>query len=676
MANPLTQIFDTTGFPPRWYCGDWSTLHGWAHILGDVAIFGAYAAIPLSIGWYAARRKQDLHFPKLYWLFAGFILSCGLTHLIEATIFWHPWYRLSALAKGITAVVSWATVLVLIRALPVAMQIPGTARLNRQLLAEIEERRQSEAAEKEANARLELALDHAGLGTWSWDADTGTCVFSPRALEILELPARERFAPAELISLLPAVHRDRVLAAFREAVEQGGLVTDEYLIERRDYTPRWISVKGRAIVTGLRPARRMSGTIADITDRKLAEAERDRKLAFETGARREAETANRMKDEFLAILSHELRTPLNAILGWVQILQMDETKKEWRQTGLDVIERNARAQARLVDDLLDITAVSSGKISLEFEPVDVRGALNTAAEAILPAAREKSLEILTTVEPGVDGVLADPARLQQILWNLLTNAAKFTPPGGRITLGARREGDHVELSVSDTGEGIDPAFMPHLFDRFRQADSSTTRRHGGLGLGLSLVKTLLEMHGGSVSAESPGLGKGATFRVRLPAADTGVPSPQVADPDSGHTSGGSSAGRLAGLRVLLVEDQAENGEMMACLLRLHGAEVVHVLDGPSALADFDAVAVEGATFDVVVCDVGLPGMDGLELIRSIRAREAAAGHDAVPAIALTGFARHGDRRTAIEAGFDTFLAKPVEIPELLAEVRRLGHRAR
>lgn len=639
--------------------------------MGDFAIFGAYSAIPLSIGWFAVRRKPDLHFPKLYWLFAAFILSCGLTHLIEATIFWHPWYRLSALAKGITAVVSWATVLVLIRALPVAVQIPGTARLNRQLLEEIEERKRSEAAEREASTRLEMALDHAGLGTWAWEAETGRCLLSPRAVEILELAPGESHAPADLAAVVSSAHRDRIVAAFREAIDQGGLVSEECLIERKNYSPRWISVKGRAVITGFRPARRMGGTIADITDRKLAEAERERQLAHETGARREAETANRMKDEFLAILSHELRTPLNAILGWVQILQMDEGKAEWRKTGLEVIERNTLAQARLVDDLLDLSAIASGKIVLEFGPVDLGNALNTAAEAILPAAREKSLEVLTRVAPGADSVMADAERLQQVLWNLLTNATKFTPAGGRITVTARPAGDEVEISVADTGEGIAPEFMPHLFDRFRQADASTTRRHGGLGLGLALVKTLVEMQGGRVSAASEGLGKGAVFTIRLPAAALPAEggSPDGASGAPGAAGESDPPLRLAGLRVLLVEDEVENGEMLACLFRLHGATVVYASQAAAALA-----AVEEGPFHVLVCDLGLPDMDGFEILRRIRAREREAGLRPVPAIALTGFAHHGDRRKADEAGFDRFLAKPVEIPALLAEVRHLGRR--
>lgn len=668
MVDLLLQLFDTSGFPARWFCGEWSSLHGWTHVLADLAIFGAYAAIPLSIATYVLVKKQELEFSRLYWLFAGFILSCGLTHLVEATIFWHPWYRFSALVKVITAVVSWATVLVLIRALPVAMQLPGTARLNQRLSEEVKERKQSEAALQESSTRLELAMKHAGLGDWSWEAGSPVCRMSERAAEIVGLGSQETRAWDALLQSIAERHRGRVVESFQRGFGEGSLVDEEFVFHKADAGEIWLSVKGRRIANEEGPPLRMIGTVADISERKAAEVERERLFTRERQAREEAEAANRMKDEFLAVLSHELRSPLNAILGWAQILKEESGRSEL-ETGLEVIERNTLAQARLVEDLLDMSRVTSGKIALDLQPVDVRTALNTAEEAILPTAAKKSLQLICQTDPDVGAVLGDPARLQQVLWNLLTNAVKFTPAGGRVELSATRMEGAVEIVVKDNGEGITADFLPHIFDRFRQADSSATRRHGGLGLGLSLVKTLVERHGGSIHAESEGPGRGATFRMRLPVAAGNAELPPL---DGGMLDpvGRSSAQSLAGVRVLVVEDELENGEMLSYFFRGHGAGVVLVGNGSAGLAE-----LERGRFDVIVSDLGMPGMDGIGFIGEVRAREAEGGPQ-VPAIALTAFARPEDRRKAIQAGFDTFLTKPVDMEELLAAVRRHSARGR
>lgn len=668
MFDFLSQIFDTSGFPPRWYCGQWSDAHGWLHIISDLAIFGAYAAIPISITAYVVIKKQEVAFQRLYWLFAFFILSCGVTHLIEATIFWHPWYRLSATVKVITAVLSWSTVVALIKVLPIAFQLPGTAKLNKQLREEVKERQQSEAALQKSSAQLELAMEHSGLGDWSWEESSQLCHLSRRAAEILGLPADRPCGWQAVIAMIAEDHRPHVMDSFQNAARNEAVVDEEFLLVK----DAWVSIKGRCIYSPQGKVLSMAGTIADVTERKKADKERERLFEMETKARQEAEAANRMKDEFLAVLSHELRAPLNAILGWASLLK-DSSKKEELDTGLEVIERNTLAQAKLVEDLLDMSRVTSGKIRLDLQSVDLRTTINIAEEAILPSATAKKIRVTSMVDPLAGPVRGDPSRLQQVLWNLLSNSVKFTPEGGRIEMVVERVNSHVEISVSDTGAGITPEFLPHVFDRFRQADSTITRRYGGLGLGLALVKTLVEMHGGSIHAKSAGTGQGATFRISLPLPITALD----ADASRAHptdwtvpSDDDAEKPNLTGARVLVVDDEADNGEMLCRLLTNQGAQAVGALTAAKALSELDH-----GHFDVLVSDIGMPEMDGFEFIKEVRAMEGTGKHQ-IPAVALTAFARPDDRRRAMNAGFDTFLSKPVDTDELLAVVQRYVSRDR
>lgn len=620
MLDYISKLFDTSGFPPRWYCGQWDETHGWVHIVSDTLIFGAYAAIPISITAYVVSKKQEVEFQKLYYLFAAFILSCGFGHLVEASIFWHPWYRFSGAVKVVTAILSWATVLALIKILPVAFQLPGTVKLNQQLRKEVKERQESEAALLESSTRLELAMDHSGVGDWSWEEGSEICRLSKRSAEILGLPGAGDHTWETISKLIAAEHREHVIKSFGHAAESGAVVDEEFLIWKNGQQT-WISTKGCRIHSPAGKRARMVGTLADVTERKKADKERERLLAMESKARQEAEEANRMKDEFLAVLSHELRAPLNAILGWAHLLK-DSDKKEDLDTGLEVIERNTLAQAKLVEDLLDMSRVTSGKIRLDLQAVDLRTIIKTAEDAILPSATAKKIRVICVVDPRAGAVRGDPSRLQQVLWNLLTNAVKFTPEGGKIEVVVSRVNSHVEITVSDTGMGITPDFLPHVFDRFRQADSTITRKYGGLGLGLALVQTLIGMHGGTVTAESAGAGQGSTFRISLPlpVAPLDAGSHRV-HPAADGTKKADDASKtdLAGTRVLIVDDEADNGEMLCRLFTAHGAQVV---------------------------------------------------------VALTAFARPDDRRRAMFAGFDTFLSKPVDTDELLAVVHRFVSRDR
>jgi signal transduction histidine kinase/CheY-like chemotaxis protein len=376
--------------------------------------------------------------------------------------------------------------------------------------------------------------------------------------------------------------------------------------------------------------------------------------------RERVEEASRLKDEFLAMLSHELRTPLNAILGWSSILLHDRVDPALQRRGLQAVERNARAQVELVEDVLDMARIITGKLRIEPVPVEILPAVEAAVEAVRPAADGKRIRLKVQPADQVSHVLADPARLQQILWNLLSNAVKFTPEEGEVVVRIGRPLSHVEIAVADTGIGIDRPFLPHVFDRFRQADQSVTRGHGGLGLGLAIVKHLAELHGGHVGVSSPGPGRGATFTVALPAS--AVPAGTAAAGETPESE--AFALRFPGRRLLVVDDDGATRELLAELFTRAGAEV---LTAGSAAEAFDAV--RAAACDLIVADIGMPGEDGCALMRRIRQLPGPQGR--VPALALSAYTRVEDRASTRDAGFSDFLGKPATPQDVLRAVDRL-----
>jgi PAS domain S-box-containing protein len=405
--------------------------------------------------------------------------------------------------------------------------------------------------------------------------------------------------------------------------------------------------------------------LRDISERKRAENEKARLLASERVARSNAEHANRMKDEFLATLSHELRTPLNAILGWSQLLRGGQSEPDELNQGLDTIERNARAQTQLIEDLLDMSRIISGKLRLDIQKVVPSAFIKAAIETIRPAAEAKGVRIEQVIDPLAGPVSGDPNRLQQIAWNLLSNAVKFTPRGGKVQVLLQRVNSHIEMTVSDSGQGINAEFLPFIFERFRQADASTTRRHGGLGLGLSIVKQLVDLHGGAVFASSPGEGQGSTFVVHLPLSaiqiqtDDGIRlHPATETAASSHLSEAQT--NLAGLKVLVVDDEPDARELIRRVLKNCDAEVVTASSGEEALKLIDGT-------DVLISDIGMPEMDGYELLKRVRGMTASRSSK-IPAIALTAFARSEDRTRALMAGYQVHISKPVSTPELIASV--------
>ena len=450
-----------------------------------------------------------------------------------------------------------------------------------------------------------------------------------------------------------------------------GRFEDEGWRLRKDGSRLWANV----IITALRDKdgtlRGFGKVTRDLTERKKAEEQR-LQLAREQVARAEAEAASRSKDEFLATISHELRTPLNAILGWSRMirgLKLDENKFD---RGLSTIERNAKLQSQLIDDLLDVSRIISGKLRLTVIPVELPQIIEAAIDSIRPAAEARGIRLQVTLDTNSGLVSGDPDRLQQVVWNLLSNAVKFTDKGGRVQVRLERINSHIEITVSDTGRGISPAFLPYVFDRFRQADSSITRMQGGLGLGLAIVRHLIELHGGSVKAYSPGEGQGSTFSLQLPVLIVHGSGRLAVNAEEANVANAEqqldfgSFPSLEGLMILVVDDESDARELMTIILEERNARVTTVASAAEAYE-----TLEWLKPDLIISDIGMPGEDGYSLIRNVRLKEAREKQGWKPAIALTAHARVEDRLRALSAGFQAHVAKPVEPAELVAVIASL-----
>ena len=452
----------------------------------------------------------------------------------------------------------------------------------------------------------------------------------------------------------------------REAADKGSFVDDGWRL-RKDGSRFWANVTITALRDGEGRLLGFAKLTRDMTDSKKAEAmetaskEREELLVAEREARMAAQRAARAKDEFLSTLSHELRTPLSAILGWTQILTRDTDPATPQQRhAIEVIDRNARAQAKLIDDLLDLSRIMAGKVRFELQQVSMADVTQAALESALPVAEAKDIRARVLFDQGRMVVNGDPSRLQQIVWNLLTNAVKFTPKGGRVEVLLRRVNSYIELSVTDTGVGIPESFLPLVFDRFSQRDGSTTRAAGGLGLGLAISKQLAELHGGTIKASSPGEGMGSTFRLELPISlSLAQEGPERAHPaaEAPHPEP-CTLPDLTGARILAVDDEPDARELLSRIFEGRGARVAVAASAEEALEMFRT-----STPDLVVSDIGMPGMDGYQLMRALRASEPPGQR--VPALALTAFARAEDLKRSLLAGFQAHLAKPFDVSELV-----------
>lgn len=547
----LFDLFNTARFVPRARCGNWTPALIYFHNISDFLIWTAYIAIPLVLINFAWRRREELPFRQLFWLFGLFIVACGTTHFLEIVLFYKPIYVLSGWVKFVTALASWGTVYALFHVTPRALQMKSPEHLE----AEVERRL---AELQELNAKLAAANDL-----------------------------------------------------------------------------------------------------------------KDESLQREQEIRHQAETANRSKDEFLATVSHELRTPLTSILGWSSLLATGHHDEASIKDGMVAIERNARAQTQIVDDLLDVSRIITGQLNLDIVPLDVAHVIETALSTIHPAAQAKNITVFTRADSisGAAKINGDNARLKQAIWNLLANAVKFTPKGGRIEVTLERDNSQVLIRVTDNGSGIDPQFLPHVFERFRQADGSTTRAYGGLGLGLSITRHLIEMHGGTVEAHSDGLGQGATFTIRLPILAVNISAADWEKKISAHENPTQAEQKiLQGLRILIIEDDADSRQLISTVLTLQGSQVQS-----SSTPEEGFGLLRQLRPDVLICDIGLPGEDGYHLMERIRRLPPQEG-GLVPAIALTAYAAPRDRLAALSAGFQTHLPKPVQPEQLVAAVADISGR--
>jgi PAS domain S-box-containing protein len=445
----------------------------------------------------------------------------------------------------------------------------------------------------------------------------------------------------------------------QKAARTGQEIDDELEFVFEDGTSKFIYGKAVPLFNQTGEVRGVVGAFVDVTERKRAEREREQLLLREQAAREQAERANRVKDEFLAVLSHELRTPLNPILGWAKLLKSGRLNAAKTAEALNIIERNAKLQVNLIEDLLDVSRILRGKLTLNVSTVNLADTISAAIETVRLAAQTKEIQIQTTLEPNVGQVAGDPARLQQIVWNLLSNAVKFTPTGGRVEVRLLRVESYAQITVSDTGKGISPDFLPHIFEYFCQEDSTTTRKFGGLGLGLAIVRQLVELHGGTIEANSPGVGQGATFIARLPLT---TPRPETSVDNQGQ----DVSLDLSGIKVLIVDDDADSRDFVTFVLELYGAQVTKAA---SALEALQVLAQSKP--DILISDIGMPQMDGYELLRQIRTWTPDHGGE-IPAIALTAYAGEFDQRQAFAAGFQMHVSKPVEPDALATAVARLA----
>ena len=545
----------------------------------------------------------------------------------------------------------------------ISRDITERVRVDREL-QKLEERRRVEKELRELEERQRLAVEAANLGTWFRDLKTDEMVLSATSKVIYGIGAEE---PITRERVLQSVHPDDREAMDRKverAIAEHESYRNEYRAVWPDGSVHWVSSLGSAFYDDAGAPERMLGVVMDVTAQKRAEQEHAELLLRERAARAEAQAAGSAKDEFLAVLSHELRTPLQSMLGWTQMLKEKRVNEPMVQKGLDTIERNIKTQTQLIEDLLDVSRIVAGTIRVDRQPIVLGAVVESAlALAALPASA-KSIRLEATIDPRACELHGDPERLEQVITNLLSNAVKFTPPGGRVSVRLERGGTVVRLVIEDSGRGISAEFLPHVFERFRQADSTPRRSHGGLGLGLSIVRHLVELHGGTVIAESPGENRGARFTVTLPLASE--PRRAVA-PRSRKTPwvGAALPAALDGVRVLVVDDDHDACELLEMTLRESGASVRAVHSVRAALE-----ALESFHPDLLLSDIAMPEEDGYSLIRRVRARESAEG-DRVPAIALTAFASQADREQALALGFDEHLAKPTSPSELSSAVVRL-----
>lgn len=526
---------------------------------------------------------------------------------------------------------------------------------------DITEHKRAEKSLRESEARFRRLFESNLIGVAFWNVD-GFIIDANDAFLQLAGYTRDQFATLDRINwreLTPVEYKDLDDRALLEVQTTGvsRIYEKEYLHPNGKRVP---IVLGIALLNDSQD----NGVafVLDITDRKLAEKECERLLEREKTARQQAEIANKIKNEFLGVLSHELRTPLNSLLGWSKMLRTRKFDEKTTNHALETIERNAKLQTQLIEDLLDVSRILQGKLNLNICPVSLVMVVEAALKTVQLAAQARSIQIQTIFEPTLGQVMGDPNRLQQVVWNLLSNAVKFTPTGGRVEIRLMEAGNQAQIQVSDTGKGISPDFLSYVFDYFRQADGTTTRTFGGLGLGLAIVRKVIEMHGGKVQAESPGEGSGATFTVELPLL---VRSEDVRCEENESLDCEPESSLLSNTQILVVDDEPDIRDLITFILQDYGVEVTAVSSAQEALQ-----ALSESIPDVLISDIGMPKTDGYMLMREVRARSPQQG-GRVPAIALTAYAGEMNQQQALAAGFQMHISKPVDPDALVKAIADL-----
>jgi PAS domain S-box-containing protein len=511
--------------------------------------------------------------------------------------------------------------------------------------------------------RLGMIAEHIPQMIWTADARGHMEWMNPRWFDFTGVVDTRRAVDenvgTEWFDVVHADDRARVVERWEQAVRTGERYEAEARFRSRTGEYRWFLGRAVPVLDTHGRLSKWFGSFTDIDEQKKTETRL-------SAAHEEGERLNRLKDEFLATVSHELRTPLQSILGWARLLRSGHVTPEQTGKALETIERNALVQSQLIEDILDVSRIISGKARMHAQPVDLAVVLGAALDTTQPAARAKGVELAAEVPSDIGTIVGDPDRLQQVIWNLLSNAVKFTPPGGHVRLTTRRSPTELHIVVTDDGQGISPQFLPFVFERFRQADAGVARSHAGLGLGLAIVRHLVELHGGSVVAESPGVGKGATFSVHLPVLGVPHVEPPVRERAPSSEPVPSEIPSLSGIRVLVVDDQRDARDLLGTILRQYGAEV-RVAESTMAALE----ALEQEPFDALVSDIGMPLEDGYVLVRKLRAMSDQPRLARLPAVALTAYARNEDQRQALDAGYDVHVAKPIEPGRLVAALRKL-----
>jgi PAS domain S-box-containing protein len=622
----------------------------------DTIVYSISAVLQLAAIIFAIRMSREVNDRRPWLMLAGALLVMFAARLLALKV--PPQNR-----EHINPFIATTISLLLLIALFAIRKVAWAERMSRQAAVK------SAAERDESEGRYRLLFDLSPDAKFVI-ADGKIAFVNKAAVKMFGAGRVEDMLGRSPVDFISPRSRAGAQARMNRLLEEGGSVAAVY--------EDWLCMDGSTIpVESLAAAASWHGgrgvqiILRDISERKRAEDEKSRLLASERAARSAAEHANRMKDEFLATLSHELRTPLNAIVGWSQLLKAGYDEKDLEQ-GLATIERNARLQTRLIEDLLDMSRIISGKLRLDIQRVMPSKIIEAATESIRPAAQAKGINLEQILDPNAGPVAADPGRFQQIVWNLLSNAIKFTPKGGRIQVQLARVNSHVELSVADNGQGIAPQFMPYLFDRFRQADPSTTRRHGGLGIGLAITKQLVDLHGGEISAHSDGEGHGASFRVTLPLyvlrGDLDKGDGEFTRTTTAIDAITSSRMRLEGLKILVVDDEQDARDLIKRMLEGCNASVITAGSAAEAMP-----ILQSQKPDVLVSDIGMPEIDGYEFVKQVRSMPPEEGGK-TPAIALTAFARSEDRTRALMAGYQVHVSKPVEASELLATVASVAGR--